>query len=54
MCIRDRYSYGLMDSSLCGLEGDAEEDAGELAETAPYGALELMETMPEDIGGPPL
>lgn len=49
-----QYSYGLMDSSLCGLEGDAEEDAGELAETAPYGALELMETMPEDIGGPPL
>lgn len=49
-----QYSYGLLDSSLCGLEGDAEEDAGELAETAPYGALELMETMPEDIGGPPL
>ncbi|MDB7881062.1 type IV secretory system conjugative DNA transfer family protein [Flavonifractor plautii] len=49
-----QYSYGLMDSSLCGLEGDAEEDTGELAETAPYGALELMETMPEDIGGPPL
>lgn len=49
-----QYFYGLMDSSLCGLEGDAEEDAGELAETAPYGALELMETMPEDIGGPPL
>ena len=37
-----------MDSSLCGLEGDAEEDTGELAETAPYGALELMETMPPE------
>ena len=47
-----QFSYGLMGSKPCGLEIDGTEDTGDPGEDAPYGALELMEMMPEDIGGP--
>ena len=47
-----QFSYGLMGSKPCGLEIDGTEDTGDPGEDAPCDALELMEMMPEDIGGP--
>ncbi|CUP97003.1 Conjugal transfer protein traG [uncultured Flavonifractor sp.] len=44
--IRQEYDYGLLDVELDGLPTQ-QPDTG-----APYGALDLIETSPEDVGGP--
>lgn len=44
--VRQEYDYGLLDVELDGLPTQQPDTK------APYGALDLIETLPEDVGGP--
>lgn len=45
--VRQEFDYGLLDTELDGFPGDV------LDMDSPYGALDLIETPPDEVGGPP-
>ena len=42
-----QYDYGLLDPEISGFDSPAQEPG----QDAPYGALDLIETLPQDVGG---